>query len=80
MVDINRLLARVVMAGYDRKALTAECKKKGYKISYNTMIAKFNKTSPITCDDADMFCDVLGIDDPVEQAGIFLAPPIPKVG
>ena len=80
MVDTNRLLARVVMAGYDRKTLTAACKKKGYKISYNTMIAKFNRTSPITCDDAEMFCDVLDIHDPAEKAGIFLAPPIPNVG
>lgn len=80
MVDINRLMARMVLAGYNQKTLTAECRKRGYKISYNTMNAKFNKTSPITCDDADMFCDVLDITDPTEQAGIFLAPPVPKVG
>lgn len=80
MVDINRLKARMVLAGYNQKTLTAACKEKGYKTSYNTINAKFNEESPITCDDAEMFCDVLEIHEPAERAGIFLAPPIPKVG
>ena len=72
MVDINRLKARMVLAGHDRKTLTVACNKKGYKISYNTMVAKFNESSPITCDDAGMFCDVLEIREPAEKAAIFL--------
>lgn len=80
MVDINRLKARMVLAGYNQKTLTAACKEKGYKTSYNTINAKFNEESPITCDDAEMFCDVLEIHEPAERAGIFLAPAIPKVG
>lgn len=80
MVDINRLKARMVLAGYNQKTLTAACKGKGYKTSYNTINAKFNEESPITCDDAEMFCDVLEIHEPAERAGIFLAPSIPKVG
>lgn len=80
MVDINRLKARMVLAGYNQKTLTAACKEKGYKTSYNTINAKFNEESPITCDDAEMFCDVLEIFEPAERAGIFLAPAIPKVG
>jgi hypothetical protein len=63
----------MVLAGHDRKTLTAACNEKGYKISYNTMVAKFNKTSPITCDDAEMFCAVLEVQDPAERAAIFLA-------
>lgn len=80
MVDINRLKARMVLAGHDQKTLTAACKAKGYKTSYNTINAKFNKNSPITCDDAEMFCDVLEIYEPAEKAGIFLAPPVPEMG
>lgn len=80
MVNINRLMAQMVLAGHDQKTLTAACNKKGYKISYNTMNAKFNKRSAITCDDAEMFCDVLGITEPAEKVGIFLAPPIPEMG
>ena len=73
MVDVKKLKARMVLAGHDRKTLTAECNKKGYKISYNTMVAKINESSPITCDDAEMFCVVLDINDPAEKAAIFLA-------
>lgn len=73
MVDINKLKSRMVLAGYNQRTLTIACRKKGYKISENTMNAKFNNRSPLTCDDADMFCDVLEIRDPAEKAKIFLA-------
>lgn len=73
MVDVKKLKARMVLAGHDRKTLTAACNEKGYKISYNTMTAKFSKRSPITCDDAEMLCVVLDIHDPAEKAAIFLA-------
>ena len=73
MVDVKKLKARMVLAGHDRKTLTAACNEKGYKISYNTITAKFNQKSPITCDDAEMLCAVLEIHDPAEKAAIFLA-------
>ena len=73
MVDINKLKSRMVLAGYNQQTLTEACRKKGYKIGKNTLNAKFNNRSPWTCDDADMFCDVLSINDPAEKAEIFLA-------
>ena len=80
MVDINKLKARMALAGHNQQTLVAACKEKGYKISENTISAKINKRSKWTTDDADMLCDVLGIREPAEKAGIFLAEPIPKVG
>ena len=73
MVDLKKLRARMYLAGYNQRTLTVACRDKGYKISENTMGAKFNGRSTITCDDADMFCDVLGIYDPAEKCEIFLA-------
>lgn len=73
MVDINKLKSRMVLMGFNQRTLTAACKEKGYKISENTMNAKFNGRSPWNCDDADMMCDVLRISDPGEKADIFLA-------
>ena len=73
MVDIVKLKARMVLLGYNQLTLTEACREKGYKISKNTMNAKFNKRSPLTCDDAEMFCDVLKITDPVEKVEIFLS-------
>lgn len=73
MVDIKKLKARMVLAGYNQRTLTEACQAKGYKISKNTMSAKMNNRSPITCDDADMYCDVLGITIPAEKCEIFLA-------
>lgn len=73
MVDIARLRSRMVLAGYNQRTLTEECRKRGYKISENTMCAKFNGRSSWTCDDADMICDVLEIHTPAEKADIFLA-------
>lgn len=73
MVDINKLKSRMVLAGYGQKSLTIACQEKGYKIGKNTLNSKFNGRSKWTCDDADMLCDVLGIDSPTERGEIFLA-------
>lgn len=73
MVDINKLKSKMVLAGFNQQTLTKECKKKGYKISKNTINSKFNNRSPWTCEDADMICDVLNISEPAEKAEIFLA-------
>lgn len=73
MVDINKLKARMVLAGYNQSTLTIACKEKGYKIGKNAISYKLNGRSPWTCDDADMLCDVLNIIEPAEKAAIFLA-------
>ena len=73
MVDINRLKARMVLAGHNQKSLTTACISKGYEIGKNAINLKLNGRSPWTCDDADMLCDVLEIHDPAEKAAIFLA-------
>lgn len=73
MVDLNKLKSRMVLAGYNQQTLTDACRGKGYKISKNTLNAKFNGRSPWTCDDADMLCDVLEISNPAEKGEIFLA-------
>ena len=73
MVNIVKLKARMVLCGYNQRTLTEACREKGYKISKNTISAKLTNRSPITCDDADMFCDVLGITAPAEKCEIFLA-------
>ena len=73
MVDIIKLKSRMVLAGYNQRTLTEECRRRGYKTSENTICAKFNGRSPWTCDDADMMCDVLDIRVPAEKADIFLA-------
>lgn len=73
MVDINKLKACMALKGYNQRKLTTACINKGYKISQNTVSAKFTGRSPWTIDDADMVIDVLEIHDPAEKAAIFLA-------
>lgn len=73
MVNINKLKARMVLMGYNQREFTDACQKKGYKISGNTVNAKFTGRSPWTIEDADMAIDVLEIRDPIEKVAIFLA-------
>ena len=73
MVDVNKLKARMVLAGYNQRTLTAACIEKGYDIGKNAINAKLNGGSRWMCDDEDMLCDVLNIHDPAEKAAIFLA-------
>ena len=73
MVDVNKLKARMVLMGYNQRTFATACNNKGYKISENTVNAKFTGRSPWTIDDADMAIDVLEITDPAEKAAIFLA-------
>ena len=72
MVDTKRIRARMVLAGYNQRTLARACKEKGYKTSENTINAKLNNRSPWTCEDVDMLCDVLAINDPLEKVEIFL--------
>ena len=73
MVDIQKLRSRMVLKGYSQKTLVAEMKARGVKISENTLSAKMNGTSTWDCDDADVICDILEVDDPALKAEIFLA-------
>ena len=72
MVDVNKLRSQMVLKGYTQKSLVAEMNERGVKISENTFSAKMNG-KPFDCDDADVICDILGIESPAEKAGIFLA-------
>ena len=73
MVDVLKLRSRMVLKGYSQKALAAEMRARGYKISENTLSAKMNDGAKFDCDDADIICEILEIDIPAEKAEIFLA-------
>ena len=73
MVDVNRLRSRMVLMGYTQKTLVDEMNARGVKTSVNTFSSKMNGRSQFDCDDADVICDILGIEHPAEKAEIFLA-------
>lgn len=73
MVDVNRLRSRMVLKGYTQKTLVAEMNDRGVKTSENTFSSKMNGKSQFDCDDADVICDILEVEDPAEKAEIFLA-------
>ena len=73
MVNINRLRSQMVLMGYSQKTLVAEMIKRGVKTTENTFSSKMNGRSQFDCDDADVICAILGLDDPAEKAQIFLA-------
>ena len=67
MVNVQRLKAKILLAGYTQKTLAPDM-----KMSLNTLNAKVNGRAPIYCDEALRFCNVLGINDPIEKVEIFL--------
>ena len=73
MVDVNKLKARMVLMGYTQKSLVVEMTKRGVKTSENTLSSKMNGKSQFDCDDADVICEILKVDDPAARAEIFLA-------
>lgn len=73
MVDIQKLRSRMVLKGYSQRSLVAEMNARGVKISENTLSAKMNGTSKWDCDDADVICDILGLENSADRAEIFLA-------
>ena len=73
MVDVLKLRSRMVLKGYSQKALAAEMRARGYKISENTLSAKMNDGAKFDCDDADIICEILEVNNPAERAEIFLA-------
>ncbi len=73
MVDVNKLRARMVLMGYTQKSLVAEMNERGVKTTENTFSSKMNGRSQFDCDDADVICDILEVNDLAEKADIFLA-------
>ena len=72
MVDVNRLRSRMVLMGYTQKSLVAEMNARGVKTSENTFSSKMNGKSQFDCDDADIICEILEVEEPEEKAEIFL--------
>ena len=73
MVDVNKLRSKMVLRGYKQKSLVEEMNARGFEISENTLSAKMTGRAKWNTDDADIICDILGIDDQAEKADIFLA-------
>lgn len=73
MVNVNRLRSHMALKGYTQKALVDEMNARGVKTSENTFSSKMNGRSQFDCDDADVICDILEVEDPAEKAQIFLA-------
>ena len=73
MVDVNRLRSRMVLMGYTQKTLVAEMNARGVKTTENTFSSKMNGKSQFDCDDADIICEILEVEEAAEKAEIFLA-------
>ena len=73
MVDVLKLRSWMALKGYSQKSLVAEMNKRGVKTSENTFSSKMNGKSQFDCDDADVICEILEVDNPAEKAEIFLA-------
>jgi hypothetical protein len=63
----------MVLMGYTQKSLVAEMNERGVKTTENTFSSKMNGRSQFDCDDADVICDILQVNDLAEKADIFLA-------
>ena len=72
MVDVNKLKSRMVLMGYTQRSLVAEMKVRGVTITENTFSSKMNGKSQFDCEDADVICDILEVNDLAERADIFL--------
>ena len=73
MVDVTKLKSRMVLMGHSQKSLVAEMKNRGLKTSENTLSAKMNGRTQFDCEDADVICAILKLENPAEKAEIFLA-------
>lgn len=72
MVDVNKLKARMVLMGYTQRSLVAEMNERGVRTCENTFSSKMKNPRKFNCDDADVICDILELNDPAEKAEIFL--------
>ena len=73
MVDTNKLKARMVLNGYTQRTLAREMSARGVKTSEKTLSYKMTAKSQFDCEDADVICEILGVQAPAERAEIFLA-------
>lgn len=73
MVDVKKLKALMVLMGYTQKSLVAEMTERGVKTTENTLSSKMNGRSQFDCEDADVICDILKVNNPADRAEIFLA-------
>ena len=73
MVDVNRLRSHMALKGYSQKTLVAAMLSRGFKTSESTISAKMNGKYQFDCDEADIICAILEVDDPAVKAEIFLA-------
>lgn len=73
MVDVKKLRSRMALLGYNQRALVAEMNARGVKTTENTFSSKMNGKSQFDCEDADVICDILEVEDKAERAEIFLA-------
>lgn len=78
MVDVNRLRSRMVLMGFTQKSLVAEMNALGIRTTENTFSSKMNGKSQFDCNDADVICEILQVENPEEKAEIFLASPSQK--
>lgn len=73
MVDVKKLRSRMALMGYNQRTLVAEMNERGVKTTENTFSSKMNGKSQFDCEDADVICDILEVEDKAERAEIFLA-------
>ena len=73
MVNVNKLKSRMVLSGHTQKTLVAEMCERGLPMTENTFSAKMNGRSQFYVEDAQVICDILGIDSAEDKADIFLA-------
>lgn len=68
MVDVKKLKAAMVSAGYNQTSFADEL-----NLSVNTLNAKVNGRAKITTDEAKKMCEILHIDNMADKVQIFLA-------
>lgn len=73
MVNKALLRSKMVLKGYTQRSLAAEMSARGVKITENTLSSKISGRSKFNCEDADVICDILQINEPIDKASIFLA-------
>ena len=73
MVDTNKLKARMVLMGHTQRSLVAAMNERGVKTTENTMSSKMNGRTQFDCEDADVICEILNVEDLADRAEIFLA-------
>lgn len=63
----NKLKGKIMEAGYSQRSLAMKL-----GMSKNTLNSKVNGKIPFNTNEIEKICVVLGIDDPLEKASIFL--------